>query len=218
MDKEREIMEIRRQLDEVLARYKLEPSLKDVYVEGHLDASFMKWFFEKIRKNNVHIYEIQTIDIPVSLFKNSRFKKDSNHDMIILLSEILDNHFHQAQIHVRCIADADYDRHLKRCICNRVLLYTEFTSMEMYLFNERCIGKTLNFMIAGFPLSAGDLLDQLADVLQELFLIRLANEKLHWGMVNINIKNYTGWKRRHISFDRSRYIVNFRTFVYHEKL
>lgn len=204
-------MEIRRRLDEVLARYVLEPSLKDVYVEGHLDSSFLKWFFGKIGKSNVHIYEIQTVDIPESSFQNSVFRKDSNHDMIILLSEILANHFNRVELPVRCIADADYDRHLMRCKQNHILLYTDFTSMQMYLFNESCVLKTISFMVPAFPISAVVLLSQLINVLQELFLIRLTNEKLKWGMAKIDIKNYTRWLHSRILFDKTRYIQNYLT-------
>ena len=164
-------MEIRRYLDEVLARYKLEPSLKDVYVEGPQDSSFLRWFFSKIGRNDIHVYQIQTVEIPESFFQNSTLQKESNHDQVVLLSEMLAECFSRIKIPVRCIVDADYDRHLKRCKQNYILLYTDFTSMQMYLFNESIVGKTRNIIVPSFPISAVSLLDQLVDVLKELFLI-----------------------------------------------
>lgn len=202
-------MEIRRRFDEILARYKLEPSLKDVYVEGMHDLCFLRWFLDKEGKTDVQVYQIQTVEIPEAMFKHSGRRQNSNRDQVILLSEALANHVGDLNLRARCVADADYDRYLNRCGCNPFLLYTDFTSMEMYLFSESCIRKTINFTAPSFPLQAKALLGQLSKALQDLFVIRLTNENLDWGMHDINIKDYTKWRGKQVIFESSRYMCNY---------
>jgi len=55
----------RRNIDELIARYKLEPELKDLYVEGNFDMKL----FRKITRElnlNVSVYTIDTVECPAS--------------------------------------------------------------------------------------------------------------------------------------------------------
>lgn len=56
--------EKRRRLEELIARYELEPSLCDIYVEGLTDKFLIQWFLDKLGIDNYAIYEIDTVEIP----------------------------------------------------------------------------------------------------------------------------------------------------------
>jgi hypothetical protein len=55
--------EIRRTLDELVARYVLEPDLRDIYVEGKTDKLFLEWFLRNRGIEDIAVYEIETVDI-----------------------------------------------------------------------------------------------------------------------------------------------------------
>ena len=38
----------RRSIEELITRYELEPSLKDIYVEGHSDKVIIEWFLQEM--------------------------------------------------------------------------------------------------------------------------------------------------------------------------
>jgi hypothetical protein len=202
-------IDIRRRLEEILARYELEPSLKDLYVEGSNDCSLVRWFLQKKGKRDIHVYQIDTVELPSNLFQKSKLNEGSNHNKIILLSEILSGRFSSRKLKVRCIADADYDRYLKICRQNYLLDYTDYTCMEMYLFNNVCIGKFLNFVLSNFPISAQKLVLQLSTILQRIFLMRLANEKLIWNMSCVDLKGYTSWNGKRIKFDEKQFLRSY---------
>jgi hypothetical protein len=202
-------IELKRRLEEIRARYELEPCLKDIYVEGSNDCSLLTWFFRKKGERDICVYQIDTIEIPETMFENLELDKGSSHDRVILLSEILNEHFKDKKLKVRCVADTDYDRYLHRCRKNQLLEYTDYTCTEMYLFNEVCISKVLNFILSSFPVSSLELLRNLSNILQKMFLMRLVNENLKWGMSWLDPKRYTSWNGKQIKFDHKNFIKNY---------
>jgi len=102
--------EKRRKLDELVARYVLEPSLHDVYVEGLTDKCIIQWFLEEsnLDTENVAVYEIDTIDIPTDrLFELGL--NDNNRSRVIFLAFELQSRFEGSLPTVICIADKDFD-------------------------------------------------------------------------------------------------------------
>jgi hypothetical protein len=53
----------RRTIEELIARYELEPTLRDIYVEGYTDALFFRWFLQKSNATNAIVYEIDCVEI-----------------------------------------------------------------------------------------------------------------------------------------------------------
>lgn len=203
------IPEIKRRLDEIKALYSLEPSLRDLYVEGPTEVNIFRWFFEKNDRKDVHIYPIDVIEVPDSLLESANLTAHSNRNRVMLLAEELSKEFNKGKINVRCIADADYDRHLSRCRTNYILEYTDYTSTEMYFFNEKFISKFLNLVLHGFPLSPTTLLIDMSRVLQRIFLMHLANDKLNWNMTWVDFRQYILWNQRKIKFDEERFLKSY---------
>lgn len=207
-------VDIKRQLDEIRVQYQLEPSLKDVYIEGTSDVNILRWFFEKKKKKNVFVYNIDSVEIPVEAYERAGLSTGSNRNKVIVLSEELSREFDKKKIRVKCIVDADLDRHLGNCRRNYILEYTDYTSTEMYFFNEAFLNKFINLVLHGFLLSPSDIISNWKRVLQRIFLIRLANESLGWGMKWFKPKTFKGyitWNHGHVGFEEERFLRSYLT-------
>jgi hypothetical protein len=176
--------EKRRKLDELVTRYELEPSLHDVYVEGLTDKSIIQWFLEKsnLDTQNVAVYEIDTIDIPTErLFALGL--NDSNRSRVIFLACQLQSLVEGSLPPVICIADKDFDNLIASShIESELLLFTDYTSIEMYLFDPNIIEKFLRLALRKDDLEAVNIIKNICPILEEMFLLRAANESLSYGM------------------------------------
>ena len=202
-------IDIKLPLNEIRVQYQLEPSLKDVYVEGATEVSVLRWFFDRKDKKDVHVYPIDIVEIPSEAYERTSLSAGSNHNKVIVLAEELSRYFDKKKIKVKCIADADYDIHLNRCRSNYVLEYTDYTSIEMYFFNKPFLSKFINLVLHGFSISPSNLMRDFKKVLQRIFLIRLANESLEWSMKWIDFKEYISWSGGRIKFNEERFLRNY---------
>ena len=98
---------VNRRLDEILALYKLEPSLKDIYVEGEDDAKIMRWFLQRNGQCGISVHEIHIVEIPVPLFHECDLNASCTRDHVVLFSEKLHQVLPGAGRRVRCVADAE---------------------------------------------------------------------------------------------------------------
>jgi len=107
---------------------------------------------------------------------------DNHRDRVVGLAHAISTDACVTDDRMMCIIDADFDRHLGRCIKQRCLVYTDYTSMEMYFFCEDFIRKLATFMLRKRDLDVDELLQKVAIAMQQVFILRLANEKLGWKM------------------------------------
>ena len=197
--------EKRRRLDELVARYKLEPSLHDLYVEGLTDKSIIEWFLDKsgLEKEKFTVYEIGTVDIPPEeLFKVGL--NDANRSRVIVLALQLQQFLKDCLPKVVCIADKDFDELIKNSYISGIefelLLFTDYTSIEMYLFNPNIIDKLLGLALNLSYLKAENILQNISPILEEIFLLRTANESLNFSMTWLETKSF----KRHFDFKKGR--------------
>ena len=61
----------RRKISEVVQLYRLEPTLRDIYVEGISDNLIIESFLEENNIMGVSIYEIDKIDLPSKICQSS---------------------------------------------------------------------------------------------------------------------------------------------------
>lgn len=201
----------RRSLDEILVRYESHPTLKDLYVEGRQDHAIIKWFLDRNNRTDICVYDIDAVEIPKQCLRSLKLNEHSNRDKLIALSEVLSTKYNKRKIKVRCMADADFDRHLHTCRSNYILEYTDYTSMEIYFFKKSFIEKFLDLVLSGFPISPCVLLAEMSKTLPRIFLIRLANEKLKWNMTWIGntFRKYVSWDTKKLTFREDRFIRSY---------
>ena len=210
--------EKRRKLDELVARYELEPSLHDVYVEGLTDKSIIQWFLDEsnLDTKNCTVYEIDTVDIPTDqLFALGL--NDSNRSRVIFLAFQLQRLFETTSLpHVVCIADRDFDDLIgSSSIESELLLFTDYTSIEMYLFDYNIIEKFLRLALRKDDLEAVNIINNISPILVEMFLLRAANQSLSYGMEWLapgTLKDCFNKKRRKgapLEFDSNDFVEKY---------
>src|SRR5688500_9437013 len=83
-----DLSEYRRELHELAARYENEPTLRDVYVEGEFDSTVVSWFFQEHGCDEVVVYEIDTVDVPVDVLKKCALDEGQKGRVIATCKEL----------------------------------------------------------------------------------------------------------------------------------
>ena len=205
--------EIRRTLDELVARYVLEPDLRDIYVEGKTDKLFLEWFLRNRGIQNIVVYEIETVDISAEKLFELQLK-DNNRSRVITLALYLQDKFPETTPHVICIADKDFDWLFDIIYQCDLLFFTDYSclELEMYLFNETVLNKVLLLSLRISELTAINILNQLSKVLEDLFLIRAAKESLNINIAMLdNFGKCCNWNKAktEFQFDIEKYIDKY---------
>jgi hypothetical protein len=169
----------RRTIAELLARYDLEPLLRDVYVEGPSDRTLVEAALATFaRGKRVRAYEIDTVDVPLPLL-DSRSLPDGNKGRILALAdELAARTSRDLRRNAVCLADLDLDGILGRCRGYQLLVYTSGLSLDLVLAEAAVIDKLLSMVLLGFPQHATTLLDNMLPILNERLLHRIAAEEV----------------------------------------
>lgn len=196
---------IRRTINELAARYYLEPELADVYVEGVYDRDLLTAALHEKQRRVVSIYSIDTVDVPVSILA-SHCLSSGNKQRVIALSKELKRMLDGEYGYV-CLVDRDFDHWLGEVKNTRNLRWSKFASLDLHLFREDilydliCVGcraKIDNFQVY---------LRSLNEVLSELYLLRLADKCLEWSMRWITPARCLHLEDGKIIFDSEDYIL-----------
>src|SRR5450432_1487323 len=114
----------RRNLRELTAIHKLEPSTHDVVVEGMRDRALIEWFLTENGRKDFVVYEINLFEIaPEWIF--ARRLEDNNRGRVITMAQILSAEL-PASASLTLIADRDFDFALNIEHVCRLLLLTDY--------------------------------------------------------------------------------------------
>lgn len=193
----------RRTVAELVCIYELEPSLRDVFVEGPSDVSLLRWFCQEHGIRNAAIYDIDSIHIPGSLSATGGARQRT-----ITLAAQLSAGMASPTSQATCVVDSDLDAFLSAGISYPSLLYTDFTSFEMYLFDAKVLAKFLSLVLR-LHISAEVVLDQIYPILKELFLLRVANHLLKLNLQGFACDRCLSFKDGRLLFDRQEYVQRY---------
>ena len=150
----------KRTIAELIARYQLEPTLRDIYVEGELDKGVFNWSLGADERSRATIYEISTVEMPTEEILRLGLH-DNNRGRVITLAHILGQHLPHNSAQITCVVDTDLDSILGVEHRHDFLLLTDYTCLEMYLYNPHTIHKFLQVAIHNFPKPAEVVLQEL---------------------------------------------------------
>ena len=105
-----------------------------------------------------------------------------------------------------CIIDRDSDDGTDCIDDNPYLFVTDGNSLELYALTPNVIEKFLLVALAGFPITADSLIQKLSSILEKIFVIRQANERLKFGMQWVPFSSYININLTHISFRESDFV------------
>ncbi|KAA6332752.1 hypothetical protein EZS27_018767 [termite gut metagenome] len=167
------MLDIKRNIDELIAIYSIESELLDIYVEGPTDKFIIENYLE-YKNISKSIIEINDVDLFLFQEKYADLDFHSNKDKLIAFSRILNEN--SIQSNIKCVVDRDFDGILFELENNQFLVYTDFSCIESYLMCKNHIDKILKFGIKNFPHESKYVLTEISSVLCELFIIRMINK------------------------------------------
>lgn len=194
----------KKQLPDLIAQYKLEPTMRDIIVEGTKDKSLIEWYVKESDLNSIHIYVIDDICVPIDLVEKYSLNTQSNRSRVLALSEELDRELDDSST-VMCIVDKDAEDYIPSGIKNRCVCFTDYTSSDMYFYDLSTIRKFLTLVIGGFCISPERLYENLTNILEDLYVARITNVALQWNMKWI--RKFTGYvdPSGYLTFDEKRF-------------
>ncbi len=169
----------RRSIADLRARYTLEPSLRDVFVEGAFDRDALTQAVKSNGQSNRVVYEIATVDVPDSDLARHGLSCGNKQRVVVLARELsgLD-----ASCPLRCIVDRDLDHWFGRIECTPRLIWTDYCSLELYFLSDETLRDimlaTAQCRISKWP----EYIDSLTTALREAYIFRLADRELGWNM------------------------------------
>ena len=162
-----------RSIDYLVTRYQMEPSLKDIYVEGAEDKRVVDAFLEEHGVSGVAVFEISSVDVP-------RDEREGvcNRTSVIRLARKLLTSLGPERSSVACIADSDFD-HLSREIeQSAFLLMTDYANMEMYFFSPTVLARLNRDVSRDRGVTEDIWRTFMVPALQFLFRVRYVHSKL----------------------------------------
>lgn len=172
--------------EELCALYDLEPTLRDVYVEGPSDANFLRWFFSEAKLPDVIVYDIETVSIPEEVLSRNRLgngKRDKVIGLALLIEESIPNDSGQ----ITCVVDLDLDILFGVVIKSPYLFFTDLGCMEMYALDDDILTKFLHIVAGRQPSSVNTLRQNLMDIIGKSGLMRATKKSLGWDLPSIDI-------------------------------
>lgn len=189
--------------------YKVEPEIRDIYVEGESDKRIIKWFLENSGITNVDVYEIDTINVTNEILEIHGLERNNRGEVIALASELdasLD-----ADNNISCIIDGDFDYLIGNTSQLNNLLLTDYTSMDLYFYEDYIFDKLLKIGLKKEQNNLTALKNNLSEILQDLFAIRATNNQLKYNLSYRDFKKHLSVQEDKINFDRKSYIDSYLT-------
>ena len=196
----------RRKIAELAAMYELEPQLRDVYVEGTFDKALVEWILYEGHARTAVVREIDSVDIPLVLAQKYGYPSN-NRGRVMALARELETALAVKRNCATCLIDADFDHILGTRHALKMLLSTDYSSMELYFFDVRTLAKFLTLVVQGFPKSAESTLREIEKALSDLFAIRLALYNRNWKIPMISFERCCRLSHAGVQLDTKEYIV-----------
>lgn len=201
-------MTIRRSPAEIAAIHRLEPTLRDIFVEGPNDAAIVQWFLRQARRTSVAVVAIEMIDVPDELIAAHGLRLGSRRSSVLALAYDLTDRG-VASTTVLCIVDQDADRYTSVERSVPLLAYTDYNSFESYFMNEHVLGKFFGVVLRRPAFAPREVLDSMIPVLRTLFALRTAQQSLHWNIEWLQPKKYLSVDRGSIELDTQKFVTAY---------
>ncbi len=200
---------LRRTIEELIALYEREPSIRDVIVEGPEDVALIDWYIRNRADIEYSIFDIGVIDVP-SEYLDAHESLSGNKGRIVVLAIELDNNLpSKSKKCVTLIVDDDYDRTTGQSPEVELLLKTDFTCIEMYLANEQILDKLMSIVLGITIIDSKEALESLSEVLQQLWICKVANHTLNLSMSWVDFTKDCKISKSKITFDRNKFIQKY---------
>jgi len=194
----------RRTIEELVTRYELEPSLKDIYVEGAEDKRIVDAMLEEHRISGVSVFEVSSVDVPTDPHEET-----GNRTKLMRLARALLEAFRDGQLRLVCIIDSDFDHLSGNEEQNAFLLKTDYANMEMYFFSPAVIDKMNRHCLRSPRLTDRIRQRFMVPTLQFLFRVRYVSARPKWKLKESPFEKLVSLAEGHFAFDKHEYIRRY---------
>jgi len=158
---------MQRDIKAIVAAHKMDSRRRELYVEGKRDRAFFLWFLKSNgnRNSDAIVHEIDSIRFEETVEGGCRGR------LLKFAADILSN-----GLAIRCFADADFDRLLKRAIPPNVWL-TDCRDLEWYFLQSQCIDKVLHLALATQRHTPESVLAEISRLGRPMGILRLLSER-----------------------------------------
>lgn len=193
----------RRTLEELVARYELEPELNDLYVEGIFDEDFINSALGPTMGDR-SIYTIETVEIPRALLDQYGYTLGNKQRILALAKEL--ERFLAGDYRYICLTDLDLDEWFPPVEKIRNHRFTNYTSLEVCFFYKAYLQHHLCVVCRSKIEDFDVCFDDISDVLKKLYSLRCADRSL-----NLNV-SWVDFEKC-IKKNKGRFTLSLEEFV-----
>lgn len=198
----------RRKIEELISLYSLEPTIRDVFVEGPTDQRIFRWFIDSVltANNSIGIYAIDEVDIRSQLVTKHGLTPGNRSEVIVLFHE-LEGTYKLSSTQATGIIDRDLSDALPDSYIPPHVLKTDYSCLESYIFSPENLTKltTLSFNKA----QAAKIITSIGPILRRLFAIRISNQRLKTKLEWIDFSSYIKVEKDKLEFRSDAFIREY---------
>jgi hypothetical protein len=192
----------RRTVEELVARYELEPKLDDLFVEGVFDREIIA---SALGPNGTRraIYEIETVEILPALLAAHDLTEGNKQRVIALARELA--HI-EGDCSYICFVEKDLDHWLGKLEDTKRLQWSKYCDIETCFLSADFINQLMVITCKAKITNFNDFFDSLKATLSDLYAIRLADRKLSFNLCWISFESCLSIRGGLISLSRDEYV------------
>lgn len=190
-------------LDDLLARYELEPGLDDVFVEGAFDVEVYGAVFDGHSSRARVLYPSGSFSIDESDLQMDGLTFGAKQQLIYLARRLAGLSVPPAG---KCVVDRDLDHWFGPLESNSHLCWTPVTAIETFFWTDSILDKLLTRWAAIRVTDRAALCDSAAEVLVDLYALRLADRELAAKLEWPEFTKYLSRVQDRVVFDRDGYL------------
>ena len=170
----------RRLVSDLKVLYSLEPTLKDIFVEGNFDKEIIDQYIKFRSIEGVKTYNIDSVEVSDQMVLISEGSLGQKQRVIYLMKLLVDI----KELYLFGIVDKDFDDWLKTSVNLPNLKYTSYNSLELHFFSNEFVRDILKMTKARINNSDSFFLS-FCEVLKTFYSLRIASvsTKLHLKFV-----------------------------------
>ena len=199
----------RRTIEELSARFLLEPQVRDVFVEGHLDQTLVLRYLRQSGRVDGQVYRVEHVEVPREIVLSS--ERGSERGRLHALAAELE-HRSGESAPARCIVDRDLDALASEesLVRSNLVIQTDFSTMEMYFFDEELINELCSDFLRMRGLDVACVLREIGTTLRHASLMFGANVTLGLRCSYIDIARCCEYSSdTGLTFDHGEYMQRY---------
>jgi hypothetical protein len=194
---------MKKEINEIVALSRLEPTVKTIYVEGEHDVKLYNILLKRYLSSVDNIFSIDTVNVTQDDLEECNLTYGNKQKAIALAIKL--EVFSASIDTVVCIADQDFDGITKNLVDNMHLKYTDGFNSNNYLYTKERIGLLIKVHVDLEHPFLNDVYDSLLNTLSQSTAMRFVRATYKCEGEYIDISGQTTYKNKlfFMDFDKA---------------